>query len=260
MKFIRYQYANDVARYGWVYQDLIGPVEGSLFHEYRRLEANIPLDRVKLLPSAYPGKIICVLHNYPDHALALGDEIPDIPRCYYKPQNTLIGSGDRILLPPQSRQVEHEANLGIVIGKKGRWISTSDAMSYVFGYTVANDITARDIVRRDNSVDRGKGFDTFCPVGPWIETDLDSADTMITCRVNQELRQMVSTKEMIFSIPQLITFISSFMTLMPGDLILSGSPGGMEAVKSGDLVEANIEGIGTLVNSVEEDQPGAISG
>ena len=253
MKFIRYQYGDEEPRYGWVLNDMVGPVEGSIFHAYRRMDANIPLEKVRILSPVMPSKIIGIHHNYADHALFFGDEVPDIPRCFYKPPSAVIGTGDIILLPPQSRQVEHEVNLAIIIGKKGRWITTDEAMSYVFGYTAANDITARDLIRRDRGPERGKGFDTFCPVGPWIETDLDPVDTMITCRVNNELRQMTSTREMIFNIPQLVSYISSFTTLYPGDLILTGSPAGVDVLRPGDKVEITIEGVGVLINWVEQE-------
>lgn len=143
----------------------------------------------------------------------------------------------------------------VVIGKRGRWISTGDAMNYVYGYTVGNDVTARDLQRRDGQWTRGKGFDTFCPVGPWIETDLDSYDLLVTCRVNQDVRQMASTRDMVFSIPQLIAFASSVMTLEPGDLLMTGTPAGVGALTAGDTVEVSIEGIGELINPVTAEEP-----
>jgi 2-keto-4-pentenoate hydratase/2-oxohepta-3-ene-1,7-dioic acid hydratase in catechol pathway len=166
----------------------------------------------------------------------------------------VIGPGAQILLPPQSKQVEHEAELAVVIGKKGRWISIDNALGYVFVYTIANDVTARDIQRKDGQWTRGKGFDTFCPLGPWIETDLDVADTLINCRVNQEMRQMSSTREMVFTVSQIISFTSSVMTLNPGDVLLTGTPAGVGLLIDGDRVEISIEGIGSLVNQVSTDK------
>jgi len=157
--------------------------------------------------------------------------------------------------PPQSRQVDHEAELAVVIGQSCRWVSSEKAMQMVFGYTIANDVTARDLQNKDGQWTRSKGFDTFCPLGPWIETDFDPADTLITCRVNDELRQMASTREMIFTIPQLIAFISSIMTLEPGDLILTGTPAGIGSINPGDVVEIHIEGIGALRNLVKTTSP-----
>jgi 2-keto-4-pentenoate hydratase/2-oxohepta-3-ene-1,7-dioic acid hydratase in catechol pathway len=138
----------------------------------------------------------------------------------------------------------------LVIGKKGRWIHSEEAFTHIFGYTLANDVTARDLQRRDGQWTRGKGFDTFCCLGPWIETDLDVADALVTCRVNGEMRQMASTKELVFTIPQLIAYISSIMTLLPGDVILTGTPAGSGPLKAGDMVEVSVEGIGSMVNKV----------
>jgi 2-keto-4-pentenoate hydratase/2-oxohepta-3-ene-1,7-dioic acid hydratase in catechol pathway len=159
-----------------------------------------------------------------------------------------------IYLPPQSQQVDHEAELAVVIGKRGRWIQPSDAFSYVYGYTVGNDVTARDLQHRDGQWTRSKGFDTFCPLGPWIETEFDPADAMISCRVNGELRQMASTRDMIFHVDQIIAFASSIMTLEPGDVIMTGTPAGINPLKSGDIVEVTIDGLGTLRNTVAIEQ------
>jgi 2-keto-4-pentenoate hydratase/2-oxohepta-3-ene-1,7-dioic acid hydratase in catechol pathway len=147
--------------------------------------------------------------------------------------------------------VEHEAELVVVIGKKGRWISPDEALSYVFGYTVGNDVTARDLQNKDGQWTRAKGFDTFCPIGPWIETVLDAADVMITCHVNGEMRQMGSTRDMVFNIKQLLSYVSSIMTIQPGDLLFTGTPSGVGPLAPGDRVEVQIEGIGTLANPVE---------
>lgn len=250
MRFIRFQSKDIKPSYGWVYGEKIGLIDGSPFGEYRRLEAEIDLDMVELLPPTLPSKIICVGRNYVDHAKEHGVEVPEVPMLFLKPPSALIGHRMPIILPPQSSQVEHEAELTVVIGKRGRWISPGDAMDYVFGYTIGNDVTARDLQRRDGQWTRGKGFDTFCPVGPWIETDIDSYDLLITCRVNQDVRQMGSTRDMVFSIPQLIAFASSIMTLEPGDLLLTGTPAGVSPLNPGDVVEVSIEGIGELTNSV----------
>jgi 2-keto-4-pentenoate hydratase/2-oxohepta-3-ene-1,7-dioic acid hydratase in catechol pathway len=254
MRFVRYQIKNEPARYGWALVEgektLIGPLEGSIFAEFRRLEALHPLDTLRLLAPVEPGKIICVGRNYIAHAKEHDAEVPEVPLLFLKPPTSLIGPYDRIVLPPQSQQVEHEAELAVVIGKAGRWISPEDAMTHVLGYTIANDVTARDLQRRDNQWTRAKGFDTFCPLGPWIETDFDPADSVITCSVNGEMRQMGSTRDMVFSVRQLITFASSIMTLEPGDLLLTGTPAGVGPLQPGDIVEAAIEGLGALRNPV----------
>jgi 2-keto-4-pentenoate hydratase/2-oxohepta-3-ene-1,7-dioic acid hydratase in catechol pathway len=250
MRLIRYQTRNDAARLGWVHGDLVGPVEGSPFEAYIRGEADLPLSSVKLLPPVLPSKIICVGRNYAAHAREHNAEVPEVPLLFLKPTSSLIGDNVPIELPPQSEQVEHEAELAVVIGKAGRWITAGEALDYVLGYTIANDVTARDLQRKDNQWTRAKGFDTFCPVGPWIETEFDPADALITCKVNAETRQMGSTRDMVFSVRQLIAFASSIMTLVPGDLLLTGTPAGVSPLHPGDIIEIQIEGLGTLKNPV----------
>ena len=251
MKLLRYRFKKEAATYGWILENKVGPLEGSPFSEYRRLETQHDVKDVKILAPVLPEKIIAIGRNYPLHAKEHGVEIPEVPILFIKPPSSIVGPEEKILLPPQSQQVEHEAELAVVIGKKGRWISTDDALKYVLGYTIANDVTARDLQSRDGQWTRAKGFDTFCPIGPWIETKLDPVDVLITCRVNGELRQMSSTKEMVFNIPQLIAFISSIMTLEPGDIILTGTPAGVGLLQAGDKVEIEIEGIGILKNEID---------
>lgn len=250
MRFVRYQFGKDEPRFGWVYDDQVGPLEGSPFGDYRRLDADIPLQRVRLLSPVLPGKIIGVGRNYIDRTREQGVPIPEIPEIFFKPPSAVIGMDQPILLPPQSQQVEHEVELAVVISKSGRWISPETVNEHILGYTVGNDVTARDLERRDVHFARAKGFDTFCPLGPWIETDLDPADVLITCRVSGELRQMASTREMMFNVAQLVVFISAVMTLNAGDVILTGTPSGVGRLKAGDVVETAIEGIGTLKNPV----------
>src|SRR5271157_551185 len=250
MRFIRYQSVAENPRYGWVLDEKVGPIEGDLFGEYRRLEADIVIDKVRLLAPVNPSKIICVGRNYAEHAREHDAEVPDLPLLFLKPPSAVIGPGGKIVVPPQSENVEHEAELAVVIGKTGRWIATERALDYVFGYTIGIDVTARDLQRRDGQWTRGKSFDTFCPLGPWIETELDPADTLITCRVNEEMRQMASTREMVFTVAQLVAFSSTVMTLFPGDVIMTGTPAGVGPIKPGDVVEATIEGIGILRNPV----------
>lgn len=250
MRFVRYQAGRDAPRYGWVYEEMIGPIDGSIFSDYRRQEATLPLSAVRLLAPVVPSKIICVGRNYADHAREQGVDVPDIPLLFLKPPSAVIGSGAAIEIPPQSHLVEHEAELAIVIGREGRWIQMDEAAQYILGYTIANDVTARDLQRRDGQWTRGKGFDTFCPLGPWIETELDPADALISCRVNGEIRQMASTRDMVFTVPQLVAFISSVMSLLPGDVILTGTPTGLGPLEAGDQVEITIEGIGSLSNPV----------
>jgi 2-keto-4-pentenoate hydratase/2-oxohepta-3-ene-1,7-dioic acid hydratase in catechol pathway len=255
MRFVRYQYRSDEPSYGWILDDRVGPVDGSPFGEYRRMNASLPIDAVRLLTPVEPSKIICVGRNYPEHAREHGAEIPQIPLLFLKPPTALIGPGQNIILPPQSQQVEHEAELAVVIGKTGRWIPVERTAEYIFGYVAANDVTARDLQNRDGQWTRGKGFDTFCPVGPWVETELNPADVIITCKVNDEMRQMASTREMVFTVPQLIAYASSIMTLMPGDILLTGTPAGVGPLNPADIVEVTVEGIGTLRNQVILETP-----
>ena len=254
MRFVRYSVGDARPGYGWVFQEKVGPIEGDPFSEYRRLEAGMPLDRVKLYAPVMPGKIIAVGRNYAEHARERGADVPEIPLIFLKPPSSVIGSGEAVVLPPQSQRVDHEGELAVVIGKSGRWISAEHALEYVWGYTAANDVTARDLQQKDGQWTRGKGFDTFCPLGPWIETELDPTDIRLTCRVNGEMRQMASTREMVFTIQQLIAYISSVMTLLPGDVILTGTPAGIGALQPGDVVEVDIEGIGILRNPVIADR------
>jgi 2-keto-4-pentenoate hydratase/2-oxohepta-3-ene-1,7-dioic acid hydratase in catechol pathway len=256
MRFVRYQTKSEAPRYGWVFEDRIGPLEGSPFGEFRRMEADIPLTSVRLFAPVSPSKIICVGRNYAAHAKEHEAEVPDVPLLFLKPPSSVIGPGDTILLPPQSQQVEHEAELVVVIGKRGRWIRAEEAGNYILGYTAGNDVTARDLQHRDGQWTRGKGFDTFCPFGPWVETDFDPTDVMIICHVNGEMRQMASTRDMVFRVPHLIAFASSVMTLEPGDVLMTGTPAGVAPLHHGDVVEVSIDGLGTLRNPVAAEKPG----
>jgi 2-keto-4-pentenoate hydratase/2-oxohepta-3-ene-1,7-dioic acid hydratase in catechol pathway len=250
MRLIRYQTAKEPAQWGWINNDRIGRIDGSPFGEYQRSEAIIPLDSVKLLSPLLPGKIICAGKNYTEHAKETGSEVPTTPLIFLKPPSSVIGPLQTIYLPPQSQQVDHEAELVVVIGKPGRWISPEESSNYIFGYTVGNDVTARDLQNKDGQWTRSKGFDTFCPLGPWVETEFNPVDAMITCHVNGELRQMASTRDMNFHIDQLVAFVSSIMTLEPGDIIMTGTPAGIGPLQPGDTVEVAIEGIGKLRNHV----------
>jgi 2-keto-4-pentenoate hydratase/2-oxohepta-3-ene-1,7-dioic acid hydratase in catechol pathway len=251
MRFVRFiKQGSTESKFGWIYEDMVGEIEGNLFSEYRRLEADTPIEKVKLLSPLIPGKIVAAGWNYIDHAREFDRPIPEFPTIFLKPPSSVIGMGDGIILPEISRQVEHECELAIVIGKKAKMILPEDAYSYIFGYTAANDVTARDLQKKDETWARAKGFDTFCPLGPWIVTDFEPADAMLTCRVNSELRQMASTRDMIFPIPSILAFISSIMTLNPGDIILTGTPAGTAPLEAGDVVEVQIDGIGSLTNPV----------
>ena len=200
-----------------------------------------------------PSKIFCLGRNYADHRSEMGFQHDGSPSVFMKGPTTIVGPQDNIVLPPRSMSthVEHEAELAIVIAKSARFVNAADASEYILGYTCANDVSARDLQRSDPQLTRGKGFDTFCPVGPWIETDLNpSAGVRLRCSVNGALRQDGSTADMTYDIPFLIEYLTGFATLCPGDLILTGSPGGTEPLNHGDQVDIEIDGIGTLTNSV----------
>jgi 2-keto-4-pentenoate hydratase/2-oxohepta-3-ene-1,7-dioic acid hydratase in catechol pathway len=254
MQIIRYSQNNEDPQFGWVLDKKVGLLSGAPFGPFRRLEATIQLSNVKLHAPVLPGKIIAVGRNYTEHAVEQNVDMPETPLLFLKPPSSVIGMGETILLPPQSKQIDYEAELAVVISKKGKWIDITRIEEYILGFTIANDVTARDLQRSDGQWTRAKGFDTFCPLGPWIETDLNFSDVLITNRVNDEIRQMASTREMVFNIPQLIVYISSIMTLNPGDVILSGTPSGVGKIEEGDIIEIEIEGIGKLINNVSKDK------
>jgi 2-keto-4-pentenoate hydratase/2-oxohepta-3-ene-1,7-dioic acid hydratase in catechol pathway len=250
MRFVRFQIGETEPKFGWLHEDKIGEIEGDLFGAYKRLKAEIPLKDVRLLVPSAPSKIVCIGRNYVEHAKELGNEVPKMPLIFFKPPSSIIASGGTILLPPQSSQVEHEAELVAVIGKRGRNVTAESARDYVLGYTIGNDVTARDLQKTDGQWTRAKGFDTFCPFGPWIDTDFDPSDALVTCRVNGQMRQLASTRDMVFSVGVLIAYISSVMTLEPGDLVFTGTPAGVSQLQAGDTVEVEIDGLGLLRNSV----------
>ena len=214
-------------------------------------EAALLTNDVKLLAPVAPSKIVCVGRNYREHAAELGNKMPDEPLLFLKAPSALIASGEEIELPGASQQVEHEGELGVVIGRVARKIAENeDPLSYVFGYTCVNDVTARDLQRKDVQFTRGKSFDTFCPVGPWIQTELNPANLTVETRLNGEVKQKGNTADMAFPVAFLIRYISEIMTLYPGDLIATGTPAGVSRMQPGDRVEVEVTGIGVLVNQV----------
>ncbi len=209
-------------------------------------------DCTLLAPSA-PTKIVCIGRNYAAHAKELGHAVPTAPLLFLKPPSSLLGHGGTVVLPPESTRVEHEAELALVIGKRASRVSREDALAHVFGYTVACDVTARDVQRADVQFTRGKGFDTFCPLGPWIETALE-LPARIALRVNGDVRQNGSTRDMIFDVPHLVSYVSAAMTLEPGDVILTGTPEGVGPLAAGERVEVEISGLGALAFGVRSGQ------
>ena len=217
---------------------------------YQTTGERIPLKEVKLLAPTIPSKIVCIGKNFADHAAEIGEEVTVEPLIFFKPSSAIIGHGDAIVIPPQSKQVELEAELCLVIGKLAKNVSEEKALEYLWGVTIANDVTARDLQFGDGQWARSKGFDTFCPLGPWVETEFVPDGQVIESRINGEIRQNVAITEMVHKIPAIISYVSKNMSLLPGDIILTGSPAGISVINTGDLIECEIEGIGILSNPV----------
>jgi 2-keto-4-pentenoate hydratase/2-oxohepta-3-ene-1,7-dioic acid hydratase in catechol pathway len=217
---------------------------------YQTTGERIPLKEVKLLAPTIPSKIVCIGKNFADHAAEIGEEVTDEPLIFFKPSSSIVGHGDAIVIPPQSKQVELEAELCLVIGKLAKNVTEDKALEYLWGVTIANDVTARDLQFGDGQWARSKGFDTFCPLGPWVETEFVPDGQVIESRINGEVRQNVAISEMVHKIPQIISYVSKNMTLLPGDIILTGSPAGISVINAGDMIECEIEGIGILSNPV----------
>ena len=254
MRIVRYQSGDGKkVRYGWLLGDQVGEIGGNVFGRYRRNEATTPIADVRLLAPSEPSKIVCVGRNYIEHARELGNEVPKVPLIFLKPPSSIISNGDSVLLPAQSTQVEHEGELVVVIGKRGRNITAENARKHILGYTIGNDVTARDLQKSDDQWTRAKGFDTFCSFGPWIDTEFDPADAILSCRVNGQMRQMASTRDIVFNVSTLLAYMSSVMTLEPGDLIFTGTPAGVGELKNGDEVVVEIEGLGVLKNPVRKE-------
>ena len=251
MQIIRYLTEGaEAPLFGWLNEDRVGEIEGDIYAEFLRKEADIPLEDIQFITPVTPSKIICVSMNYSARQIEFGEDESEHPLIFFKPPSSLIGPGDEIILPPQSDLVEHEAELGVVIKKQGRWIEFDQVKNHILGYTVTNDVTARDIQNSDKHWTRAKGFDTFCPVGPCIDTSFKPLDAVIKCQVNEEVKQFSSLSQMGYSVEQIIIYISSIMTLEPGDLILTGTPAGSSQLQDGDLVRVSIEGLGEIRNKV----------
>lgn len=211
----------------------------------------LPLDEVRLLVPSQPSKIVCVGRNYREHAAELGNEMPAEPLLFLKAPSSVIGHQETIKLPSYSNRVEHEGELAAVIGRRAKEIAEDeDPLAYVLGYTCLNDVTARDLQRKDVQFTRAKSFDTFCPFGPFVVTDIDPLDLRVETRVNGEVRQRGRTSEMAFTVPFLVRYVSRMMTLEPGDVISTGTPAGVGPLREGDTVEVEVEQVGTLINTV----------
>lgn len=251
MKIARFSHDGAID-YGIVDEDALVVLAGDpMFTGFDTTGERVPLGKVgALLAPVIPrSKVVAVGKNYREHAAEMGGEAPAEPLLFLKPNTAVIGLGDPILLPPQSERVEFEGELAVVIGKIARNVPAEKADEHIFGYTVANDVTARDLQQKDGQWTRAKGFDTFCPLGPVIETELNP-EAFLRTRVNGELKQEARLSEMVHDIPSIIAYASSVFTLLPGDVILTGTPAGVGPIVAGDTVEVEVEGVGSLVNPV----------
>jgi 2-keto-4-pentenoate hydratase/2-oxohepta-3-ene-1,7-dioic acid hydratase in catechol pathway len=237
-------------RYGAVEGTLVRPLSAAPWAGGLAEGKALPLSEVQLLAPVEPSKVVCVGRNYRAHAKELGNEVPPTPLLFLKPSTSVVGPQEAIRCPEQSREVHHEAELAVVVGRTLSRASATEARQAVFGYACLNDVTARDIQREEKQFTRAKGFDTFCPVGPVVETALDPLDLSVVCRVNGVEKQRGSTRDMVFDPFALLAFISGVMTLLPGDVVATGTPEGVGAIQRGDWVEVEISGIGVLRNPV----------
>ncbi len=225
-------------------------LQGTFFEDPIPTGEQVPLDDVRLLAPVLPSKLVCVGKNYAAHAAEFGMEVPEEPLLFLKPSTAVIGPGDPIQLLPISTRVDYEGELAVVIGRLARGVRAEDAYRYILGYTCANDVTLRDLQHTNDQWARAKGFDGSCPLGPWIETVLDPNDIRIETRLNGEIRQAAQTSDMVFGVAELIEYITEFMTLLPGDVLLTGTPEGVGRLTKGDVVEVEVDGIGALLNPV----------
>lgn len=247
---------NGKIKHGWMVEEerKVRVIEGDIYKRDQTKPVmtglELSLDEVRIVSPCTPGKIVCVGVNYRDHAAEMGLDLPKEPLLFLKPSSSVIGPGEAIVYPGMSRNLHFEGELAVVIKKEARHIKAEDADDYILGFTCANDVTARDLQQSDGQWSRAKGFDTFCPLGPAIAAKLDYQNLRIVTRVNGEVRQESSTSQMVFSVPQLLEAITAVMTLMPGDVVITGTPPGVGPLQPGDEVSVTIEGIGTLTNKV----------
>lgn len=254
MRIVRFEHSGNIC-YGQVDDDAVHILKNSPFEApnavtLRQDSVKLPLKSVRLLAPCEPTKIVCLGLNYISHATEFKQKLPDLPLLFIKPPSAVIGPDDDIILPPNSERIDYECELAAVIGKKARNVPEKDFSSFILGYTCFNDVTDRIAQAKDGQWTRAKGFDTFAPFGPWIETDISPDNLQIETLVNGEIKQSGNTGDLIFNVPHLVSFISGIMTLMPGDIIATGTPEGIGPLKAGDTVEIHIQDIGTLKNGV----------
>jgi len=249
MRICRYQ-VKEAPAYGIIEGDNIAIIDTDPFSKWKRTGNTVALNKVKLLAPCEPSKVVAVGLNYVDHASELSMDVPKEPVIFLKPATAVIGPGDAIVYPAMSRQVDYEAEIGVVIKRTAKHVAEEDVSPYILGYTCANDVTARDLQRTDGQWTRAKSFDTFAPIGPWIDTDFDPAGVKVESVLNGQVMQSSSTEHMLFAVPRLISFISQVMTLHPGDVVMTGTPPGVGPMQPGDRITIRIEGLGILTNDV----------
>jgi 2-keto-4-pentenoate hydratase/2-oxohepta-3-ene-1,7-dioic acid hydratase in catechol pathway len=250
MRLVRFRHADRIATGAITEGDTIQALEGTFFERPIPTGEQIELGDVSLLAPVLPSKVVCVGKNYAAHAAEFDAEVPEEPLLFLKPSTAVIGPNDPIQLLPISRRIDYEGELAVVMGRLARNVRAEDASRFILGFTCANDVTLRSLQRSDDQWTRAKGFDGSCPLGPWIETDVDPTGVRIETRLNGNVVQHATTEDMVFGVATLIEYITAFMTLLPGDVLLTGTPEGVGRLADGDLVEVEVAGVGTLANPV----------
>jgi 2-keto-4-pentenoate hydratase/2-oxohepta-3-ene-1,7-dioic acid hydratase in catechol pathway len=252
MRLVRFRFGDRIATGAAEFEsDTIRVLQGTFFEDPVPTGEEVPFDDVRLLAPVLPSKVVCVGRNYTAHAAEFDLEVPEEPLLYLKPSTAVIGPHDPIHLLPMSNRVDYEGELAVVIGRLARNVRAEEAFRVILGYTCGNDVTLRDLQHANDQWARAKGFDGSCPLGPWIETDLDPTDVRVETRLNGEVRQAGQSSDMVFGVATLIEYVTEFMTLLPGDVILTGTPEGVGRLAAGDVVEVEVDGVGTLSNPVE---------
>jgi 2-keto-4-pentenoate hydratase/2-oxohepta-3-ene-1,7-dioic acid hydratase in catechol pathway len=251
MRLLRFRHGDRIAHgVAATEDDVVRVLGGTFFEDPVPTGEELLLEDLPLLAPVLPSKLVCVGKNYAAHAAEFGMEVPDEPLLFLKPSTAVIGPGDPIQLLPISRRVDYEGELAVVVGRIARNVPAEEAFKVILGYTCANDVTLRDLQRTDDQWARAKGFDGSCPLGPWIETDVDPNDVIVETRLNGEVRQHASTVDLAFGVATLIEYVTAFMTLLPGDVLLTGTPEGVGRLAAGDVVEIEVDGVGALANPV----------
>jgi 2-keto-4-pentenoate hydratase/2-oxohepta-3-ene-1,7-dioic acid hydratase in catechol pathway len=251
MRLVRFRHGDRIATGGiQPGSDTIQVIAGTFFQDPLPTGDEIPIDDVMLLAPVLPSKLVCVGKNYAAHAAEFGMDVPEEPLLFLKPSTAVIGPGDAIRLLPINRRTDYEGELAVVMGRLARNVLAEDASRFILGFTCANDVTLRDLQRPDDQWTRAKGFDGSCPLGPWIETSVDPTDAIVETRLNGDVVQHASTSDMVFGVAELIEYVTTFMTMLPGDVLLTGTPEGVGRIQAGDTVEVEVDGVGTLRNEV----------